>query len=51
MNWKIFMRENRVVQADIPFKITRGTKTKNSETKRMKKGYRRIVYDKRVTID
>jgi hypothetical protein len=28
------------VSVDIPFKITRNTKTKNIETKRMKKGYR-----------
>jgi hypothetical protein len=38
------------VSVDIPFKITRNTKTKNIETKRMKKDYR-IVYNKRVIID
>ena len=38
------------VSVDIPFKITRNTKTKNIETKRMKKDYR-IVYNKRVIVD
>ena len=42
--------ENGLVQVDISFKITRDTKTKNIEAKRMKKDYR-IVYDKRVIID
>ena len=37
------------VSVDIPFKITRNAKTKNIETKRMKKDYR-IVYDKRVIM-
>ena len=35
---------------DIPLKITRGAKTKNIETKRVKKGYR-IVYDKHVIVE
>ena len=35
---------------DIPLKITRDAKTKNIETKRMKKDYR-IVYDKRVIVE
>jgi hypothetical protein len=35
---------------DIPVKITRNTKTKNIEMKRMKKDYR-IVYNKRVIVD
>ena len=35
---------------DIPLKITRDAKTKNIETKRMKKDYR-IVYDKRVIAE
>jgi hypothetical protein len=35
---------------EIPFKITRNTKTKKIETKRMKKDYR-IVYNKRIIID
>ena len=43
-------KENRLVTVDIPYKITRDTKTKNIETKRMKKDYR-IVYNKRVIID
>ena len=38
------------VTVDIPFKITRNSKSKNIETKRMKKDYR-IVYDKRVIVD
>ncbi|CAB4004759.1 Hypothetical predicted protein [Paramuricea clavata] len=35
------------VTVDIPLKITRNTRTKNIETKRMRKDYR-IVYDKRL---
>ena len=38
------------VSVDIPLKITRDAKTKNIETKRMKKDHR-IVYDKRVTLN
>ncbi len=38
------------VNVDIPFRITRDTKTKDIETKRMKKDYR-IVYNKRVIVD
>ena len=38
------------VSVDIPFRITRNTRTKEIETKRMKKDYR-IVYDKRVITD
>ena len=38
------------VSMDIPLKITRDAKTKNIETKRMKKDYR-IVYDKRVIAE
>ncbi len=38
------------VTVDIPFRITRDTKTKDIETKRMKKNYR-IVYNKRVIVD
>ena len=38
------------VSVDIPLKITRDAKTKNIETKRMKKDYR-IVYDKRVIAE
>jgi hypothetical protein len=38
------------VSMDIPVKITRNTKTKNIEMKRMKKDYR-IVYNKRVIVD
>ncbi len=38
------------VTVDIPFRITRDTKTKEIETKRMKKDYR-IVYNKRVIVD
>ena len=38
------------VSVDIPLKITRDAKTKNIETKRMKKDYR-IVYDIRVIVE
>ena len=38
------------VSMDIPLKITRDVKTKNIETKRMKKDYH-IVYDKRVSVE
>ena len=38
------------VSVDIPLKITRDAKTKNIETKRMKKDHR-IVYDKRVIVE
>ena len=38
------------VSVDIPFRITRNTRTKEIETKRMKKDYR-IVYNKRVIMD
>ena len=38
------------ITIDIPFKITRNTRTKEIETKRMKKDYR-IVYDKRVIME
>ena len=38
---------NNTVTVDIPYKITRNTKTKSIETKRTKKDYR-IVYNKRV---
>ena len=41
---------NNTVTVDIPYKITRNTKTKSIETKRTKKDYR-IVYNKRVIID
>ena len=41
---------NRLIEVDIPFKITRDAKSKNIETKRMKKDYR-IVYDKRVIVN
>ena len=41
---------NNKVTVDIPYKITRNTKTKSIETKRTKKDYR-IVYNKRVIID
>ena len=41
---------NDKVTVDIPYKISRNAKTKNIETKRMKKDYR-IVYDKRLIID
>ena len=42
--------ETRHVTVDIPYKITRNTKTKEIETKRKKKDYR-IVYDKRIIIE
>ena len=38
------------VSVDIPFGITRNTRTKEIQTKRMKKDYH-FVYDKRVIID
>ena len=38
------------VCVDIPFKITRNTRTKEIQTKRMKKDYR-VVYNKRVIED
>ena len=38
------------VTVDIPFRITRNTKTKEIQSKRMKKEYK-IVYNKRVIID
>ena len=38
------------VTVDIPFRITRNTRTKEIQTKRMKKDYR-VVYNKRVIID
>ena len=38
------------VSMDIPFRITRNTRTKEIQTKRMKKVYR-VVYNKRVIID
>ena len=38
------------VTVDIPLKITRNTRTKNIETKRMRKD-NRIVYDKRFIVD
>jgi hypothetical protein len=38
------------VSVDTPFKITRDRKTKNIETKRMKKDYC-VVYDKHVIVD
>jgi hypothetical protein len=38
------------VSVDIPFRITRNNRTKEIETKRMKKDYC-IVYDKRVIVD
>ena len=38
------------VSVDIPFRITRNTRTKEIQTKRMKKDYR-VVYNKRVIID
>ena len=41
---------NNTVTVDIPYKITRNTKTKSIETKRTKKDYR-IVYNKLVIID
>ena len=41
---------NDKVTVDIPYKISRNAKTKNIETKSMKKDYR-IVYDKRLIID
>ena len=41
---------NRLIEADIPFKITRDAKSKNIEAKRMKKDYS-IVYDKCVIVN
>ena len=38
------------VTVDIPFRIARNTRTKEIQTKRMKKDYR-VVYNKRVIID
>ena len=38
------------VTVDIPFRITRNTRTKEIQTKRMKKDYR-VVYNKRVIDD
>ena len=38
------------VTLDIPFRITRNTRTKEIQTKRMKKDYR-VVYNKRVIVD
>ena len=38
------------VTVDIPFRITRNTRTKEIQTKRMKKDYR-VVYNKRVIVD
>ena len=38
------------VTMDIPLKITRNTRTKNIETKRMRKDYR-IVYDNHFIVD
>ena len=38
------------VTVDIPFRITRNTRTKEIQTKRVKKDYR-VVYNKRVIID
>ena len=38
------------VSMDIPFRITRNTRTKEIQTKRMKKDYR-VVYNKHVIID
>ena len=38
------------VSVDISFRITRDTRTKEIQTKRMKKDYR-VVYNKRVIID
>ena len=38
------------VSVDIPFKITRNTRTKEIQTKRMKKDYR-VVYNKRIIKD
>ena len=38
------------VSVDIPFRITRNTRTKEIQTKRMKKDYR-VVYNKRIIKD
>ena len=38
------------VSVEIPFRITRNTQTKETQTKRMKKDYR-VDYNKRVIID